>query len=145
NKKLPKAKDYGAVDEEAQVAEMFVENVKRIVPSDKWTPQLRREVDTVSFERVNVLDIYLKPHDRETKDEVAQLLEQVSTGDQNSSRAVQLRDLISTVVTCKPLGRIRAILSKDATLRPHLMSWDAKYQDVIKQVNLHEARCGARE
>ena len=29
-------------------------------------------------------------------------------------------------------------MSQDATLRPHLDAWDAKYQDVINQVNLFQ-------
>ena len=34
------------------------------------------------------------------------------------------------------------ILSKDSLLRPHLRSWDERYQDVLNQVNLHKLHCG---
>eukprot|EP00904_Undaria_pinnatifida_P013509 jgi/Undpi1/9289/HiC_scaffold_26.g11747.m1 len=141
-KRPPVAKDYEDIDKNAGIAASFVESVLAVVPEDDWTPELRREVNRLSHEKPNQLALYVKPHQGKQADEAKDLLATVSAGDEASSNVVQLKKSISTVVTSMPLPRIRNILSKDATLREHLVSWDAKYQDVINQVNLHKVHLG---
>lgn len=58
-KRVPTAKDYDVIDGDADASEVFVENVRRIVSEELWTPELTRLV------YVDLLQLFLpllSPH-----------------------------------------------------------------------------------
>ncbi|CAM9669342.1 unnamed protein product [Choristocarpus tenellus] len=99
-------------------------------------------MDRLAYEKCYMHELWVKRHYEERKAEVAQLLQKVSSGDQQAGPVRQLRANISTIVEMKPLQRIRAIIEKDSTLRAYLTIWDGKYQDVLNRVNLHQVHSG---
>ncbi|CAM9465696.1 unnamed protein product, partial [Pylaiella littoralis] len=59
----PLSSDFKTIEAQARKVTEFVQQVREVVPHEKWTRELTEEVSKIAFKNGSWHDLYVEPHD----------------------------------------------------------------------------------